>query len=163
MLLKRFTVFPFLFIFILGCGETKDSFYPNLDAAKKAGAIERGWIPGIIPESSKEIYERHNLDTNRVWIRFKFERKDIEGLIQQLEEISPTEIERIKFISPGSVNWWPKKLDKDSFSVKGSHSELKIYKYNRVMEYSDKHSKRIVSFFVINSDSNIAYYWQPDS
>jgi hypothetical protein len=163
MLLKRFIFLPFFFAFILGCGETKDSFYPNLDAAKKAGAIERGWIPDIIPESSKEIYERHNLDTNRVWVRFKFDRGDIKRLINRVEELTPAEITNIKFVSPGRINWWPKKLDKDSFSTKGPQSGLKIYKYNRVLEYSDNRQKRVLSCFVIDWDSNIAYYWQTDS
>lgn len=151
------------FIFISACSETQDTFYTNIDAAKKAGAIERGWIPSIIPESSKEIYERHNLDNNRVWLRFRFDRGDIKRLIDQVEELTSAEIQNMKFISPDRINWWPKKLDKDSFITKGPQSGLKIYKYNRALGYSDNHQKRILSFFIIDWDSNIAYYWQPDS
>lgn len=163
MFRRRFGFLFILFISILACSETKDAFYSNIDAARKAGAVQKGWIPSVIPESATEIYERHNLDTNRVWMRFRFDRNDIKGLIQQLEEISPAEIGRIEFISPGSVNWWPKKLDKDSFSTSGAQSGLKIYKYNRLLEYSDNRQKIIPSFFIIDWDSNVAYYWQPSS
>ena len=148
----------FSILILLGCSETQDAFYKNIDEAKKDNAIERGWIPNIIPASSSEIYERHNLDTNRVWIRFKFDKKDIQGLIGKIKEVNPAEIENIEFPRIG-VKWWPKNLNKDSFT---QHS-LKIYKYDRVIEYSDKRQKIVPSFFVIDWNSNVAYYWQYES
>jgi hypothetical protein len=134
----------------------------NIDAARRDGAIERGWIPDIIPESSSEIYERHNLDTNRVWIRFRFDNKDIRGLIDKIEEVHPDVIDSIKFINPGSVNWWNRSISKDTFGKKDISANLKIYKYEQVITYSGN-QKKIRSFFVINSNSNIAYYWQYES
>jgi len=88
----RFSILFSLFMFILGCGETQEVFYKDMDAARKDNAVERGWIPNIIPESSTEIHERHDLDTNRVWISFKFDRKGIQGLIDQVEELTPAEV-----------------------------------------------------------------------
>ena len=160
---KRSFVFLLLFLFMFSCSETHDSFYVNIDAARQDGAIEKGWIPDIIPESSSEIYEKHNLDTNRVWIRFKFDKKDIRGLVDKVEEVNPAAIYSIEFINPDSVNWWPKSLSKDAFNKKDINANLKIYKYERVIIYSGNRKKVIPSFFVIDSNSNIAYYWQYES
>ncbi len=150
---RSFVVFFILILF--GCSETQDTFYKNINEAKKDNAIERGWIPNIIPVSASEIYERHNLDTNRVWLRFKFDKKDINELITQIKEMKPVEIENIEFPMIG-VKWWPKSLNKNSFTQPG----LKIYKFDRKIEYSDKRVKTVPSFFVIDWNSNIAYYWQ---
>lgn len=159
---KDFRLFIFtLIIFIFGCGETKDVFYANIDAAKKAGEIERGWIPNILPESSSEIYEKTDIDSNQVWLRFKFDKKDIKNLLEQVKEVAAAEINTIKFNKPCNiiwcVNWWPRNLNKESFN---KQSVLKIYRYNRVLTYSDSHQKTVPSFFVIDWKSNIAYYWQ---
>jgi len=150
------TFIPILLsLFIVACSETIDTSYKNIDEAMKYGAVEKGWIPNILPRSSYEIYERHNLDTNTVWLRFKFDKRDINELIVQIEEVKQTEIERIEFPRI-RVKWWPKNLSKDSFIQPG----LKIYKYNRVIEFSDRRQKIVPSFFVIDWNSNIAYYWQ---
>lgn len=150
-----------LFIFIHGCGEIQDTFYANIDAAKKDGAIKRGWIPNILPESSSEIYERSDIDSNQVWLRFKFDKKDIKSLLEQVEEVDTAEINTIKFNKPCNiiwcVNWWPRKLNKESFN---KQSVLKIYRYNRVLTYYDNHQETVPSFFVIDWNLNIAYYWQ---
>ncbi len=161
-MIMKIIIFILLFLF-LGCGETRDSFYQNLDAAEKDGAIEKGWLPNILPESSKEIYERHSLDTNGVWLRFKFDRKDIKKLIDKTKELTPTEIKKIKIISPGHASWWPQKFDIDSFNIKANQSGTKIYKYDEILEFSDGHKKMIQSFFIIEWDSNIAYYWKNES
>ena len=80
---------------IVACGETRDAFYKNIYEAIEHGAVERGWIPDILPKSSYEIYERHDLDTNTVWLRFKFNKQDINELIAQIEEVKPDEIRAI--------------------------------------------------------------------
>lgn len=57
-----------------GCNrlETAESSFPDLQAAVHAGAVERGWVPSFLAPSTKEIVERHDLDTNEVWLRYSF-------------------------------------------------------------------------------------------
>lgn len=140
---------------IIACSETQGAFYKNIDEAIKHGAIERGWIPNVLPRSSYEIYEWHDLDTNIVRLKFKFDKKDMQGLTAKIKEVNPAEIENIEFPRIG-VKWWPKNLNKNSFT----QPNLKIYKYDKVIEYSDKRQKTVPSFFVIDWTSNVAYYWQ---
>jgi hypothetical protein len=97
-------VFILLLFLIIACSETQDAFYKNIDEAIKHSAIEKGWIPNILPRSSYEIYERHDIDTNTVWLKFKFDKMDINELIAQIEEVKPNEINGIVFSSP-NIRW----------------------------------------------------------
>lgn len=144
-------------LYFLRIGEMKESFYSDISAARKAGAIEPGWLPKVIPESSTAIYEKHDLDTNAVWLKFKFDRRDIGDLISKIDEIKPSEIKDVAFSNP-KVRWWPKELTKD-YLIKGQ-PKLGIYKYNCVLQFADNRQKTVPGFFVIDWHSNIAYYWQ---
>jgi hypothetical protein len=62
--------------------ENPKSYFKNYEEAKASGLMERGWIPTFIPKSSTEINEQHSLDTNRVWMSFKFSPDDTEGIKQ---------------------------------------------------------------------------------
>lgn len=142
---------------IIACSETQDTFYKNLDDAKKHSAIEKGWIPNILPRSSYEIYEWHDLDTNIVRLKFKFDKRDINELVAQIEEVKPNEINAVVFPLP-NISWWPRELNKDLL-IKGQPG-LKLYKYKRVLQYADNRQKIVPSFFVIDWNLNSSYYWQ---
>jgi len=49
-------------ILLAGCGDTVETSYPTLATAKQS--IEKGWIPPILPVSTVQIRESHDLDTN---------------------------------------------------------------------------------------------------
>jgi hypothetical protein len=57
---------------LVACSEQIDEKYPDLDAAKKAGAIERGWLPEWLPRTSREINASHDLDTNISTLMLRF-------------------------------------------------------------------------------------------
>lgn len=46
--------------------ETQTNLYLNKEDVLKEKAISRGWIPLIIPNSSYEIVETHDIDTNEI-------------------------------------------------------------------------------------------------
>lgn len=49
-----------------GCADTVIiEKYSNIDEAREAGAIARGWLPDWLPSSTTNITEKHDLDTNR--------------------------------------------------------------------------------------------------
>jgi hypothetical protein len=56
-------------LLLVGCTpETFESYYDTHEVAKRAGALQSGWLPTWLPPESKKIYERHNIDTNaRMW------------------------------------------------------------------------------------------------
>ena len=64
--------------------------YKNIKEVRKDKAIERGWVPAILPKSAYNIIEIHDLDTNRLYGRFYYKEKDETLLLQHLEFIEDT-------------------------------------------------------------------------
>ena len=134
-----------LSVFIVSCSENIDTFYADIHDSRLVEAIGKGWVPGILPGSAREIYETHNLDTNRVWMKFKFSSADIKIMIKKLKMVSQDEMGKMEFHNPG-VKWWPKHIDRESL-VFGSSNELSLYKYYGVVKYSDGKESITTGFF----------------
>jgi hypothetical protein len=47
-------------------------------------AIERGWIPEILPESAYDISETHDLDSNQLFGSFNYKEPDEKKFLAQL-------------------------------------------------------------------------------
>ena len=62
MRFHRVIVLGCLAALLVGCSDVIESSHATLAAAKQD--IERGWIPSILPASTVEIREWHDLDTN---------------------------------------------------------------------------------------------------
>jgi len=61
-------------ILLAGCGDTVERSYPTLATAKQG--IEKGWIPSILPVSTVQIQESHDLDANTGHGTFVFGAED---------------------------------------------------------------------------------------
>src|SRR6266568_9414471 len=87
-----------------------ESFYPSLAEADKDGAITRGWIPdNILPGSSRDIHEVHDLSPSREWCAFEFASDDAEKLRKNLKRIDllpPS----VRVVRDPDVPWWPTAL-----------------------------------------------------
>src|ERR1017187_6019519 len=68
--------------------DRRESSYPSLADAKKDGAIDRGWIPDFLPESSRAIHELHYVSGGRTWCSFEFVPSDSEGLRKNLKALN---------------------------------------------------------------------------
>lgn len=147
-----------MLIAITACSETKEVYFETLNDAKKQGAIERGWLPEVLPRSSHEIFGRHDTGANATWLRFKFSKNDIYNMAAQAEEMKPDDIKALYFPSI-SAAWWPDDLKRKL--VDGS-SGLKLYKYDRIIKYGDANQKIIQAYFVIDWNSDVAYYWEKE-
>src|SRR5438270_5107414 len=90
---------------LLGCHEDVVNTYVSAQEARAAGAIDRGWIPRLLPPSAKFIREKHNIDTNESWGRFEFSASDARGLASAVTPIrSGADRECVR---DPHVNWWP--------------------------------------------------------
>jgi hypothetical protein len=70
---------------LYSCKETQTNRYKSKEYVIKDGAIRRGWIPEIIPESSFNIIETHNLDTNTIKGSLQYKEIDEPYLINKLK------------------------------------------------------------------------------
>jgi hypothetical protein len=64
--------------------DTQINKYPSFQEVKDDTAIERGWIPAIIPESAYDISETHDLDTNQLFGSFNYKEPDEKKLLEQM-------------------------------------------------------------------------------
>ena len=75
--------------------------------ADKDGAITRGWIPNdILPTSSRNIHEVHNLSPSREWCAFEFATNDSGTLRKILKRVDVTP-ESVHHVRDPKVPWWP--------------------------------------------------------
>ena len=121
--------------------------YATLDEAKKAGAIERGWVPDGLPPGTTEIRDAHDLDSNRHWGLFLFPRSEGDVLRRLLQPDEATLAGRTIDV-PGRVEWWPVLL-------RGALDEEKI-KSTGLRAYRSVRGDRL---FLVNWEQGRAYYW----
>ncbi|KAK72294.1 hypothetical protein AZ20_2309 [Bordetella bronchiseptica E014] len=57
-------------LLLAACSDAVQTQYRDLDEARAAGAIQRGWLPAWLPARTGAITEAHDLDTNRRAARF---------------------------------------------------------------------------------------------
>ena len=60
--------------------EQQKTSFATYDDLITSGYLEKGWLPPFLPQSSKNIIETHNLDTNIVKAVFDYERSDRQSL-----------------------------------------------------------------------------------
>lgn len=130
--------------------------YPDYEAMVDDGALERGWVPDFVPESSTDFEESHNLDTNRSWMRFSAPTAELDAMLAGLEPISG---EKVTFPRrpPGFfVTWWPADL------TGGAQKDSK-YAFYRCNEMYDQGGEQRVrtGFLAVERGSNTVWHWRP--
>ena len=68
--------------------DVKINKYPSLAEVKDDKAIQRGWVPAIIPESAYDIAVTHDIDTNMILGSFQYKEKGEEKFMQNLIDIN---------------------------------------------------------------------------
>jgi hypothetical protein len=72
--------------------DTKISHHANLAEVLKSGAIERGWVPEILPAGSNDITEIHDLDTNVGTGTFRFPSAGLDSFKAQARQLAGAEV-----------------------------------------------------------------------
>jgi hypothetical protein len=87
--------------------DREESFYSSLAEADKHGAITRGWIPDdLLPRSSRDIHEIHDLSPSAEWCAFQFDTTDAQKLIKNLRPVDVLPASMRHVPSP-HASWWP--------------------------------------------------------
>lgn len=72
---------------IVGCGDSVSSSYATRAEAEADQLFERGWLPEIIPVSSKEIVMTNDLDHNISNGEFRFDAVDYDEFVGHLKRV----------------------------------------------------------------------------
>jgi hypothetical protein len=95
---------------IVSCGERPDVIYASADDARRAGAVDRGWIPDWLPDSARAIREAHDIDSNQGLVAFTFDPRD-----GRIPPDSCTQVQRETLRpAPFSASWWPRDVPPSS-------------------------------------------------
>ena len=79
-------IFVLLLLALIGCSsDVVSKNYANYDHAEADKLFERGWLPRIIPKSSKNIKTKNNLDLNTSVGEFTFNLVESNNFIAQLK------------------------------------------------------------------------------
>ena len=95
-------------VLLASCGDTVSSNYDSLAAARADDIFTRGWLPDILPASTRNIRTDNNLDVNISTGSFEFSAKDSNLLYRSLAAGAP---EASKF-----ANW---KSTKNDYAARG--------------------------------------------
>ncbi len=87
--------------------EMPERAYDSKAEVVRDGAIQRGWVPQWLPETARDIREKHDLDTNISQLTFRF---DALGPEQLAESCRPIDREAVPMPRKTLVDWWPSEL-----------------------------------------------------
>jgi len=105
--LLAFVLCAFLICVLAAChGDRRESFYPALVDAKRDGAIDRGWLPDFLPESSHAIHELHDMSPSTTWCAFEFLPADSQALRKNLKNVD-VPAPSVKRVPNPDKSWWP--------------------------------------------------------
>lgn len=137
-------------LLLSACSERPTSYYPKYEDALKDGAVKRGWIPEIVPETATEIHEQHDIDTNDVWIRFTVSGSEKSRLIAGLKRLRDDEIIKQKLRYPSEASWWFEGLIQQSPADDNAlNAEV----------YSAKCDEGRIGGLALDRTSHRVYYW----
>lgn len=74
----------------LGSCDRASSSYATLADARKDRLFERGWLPDILPASTRQIRISNDLDTNHSEGEFSFDPSDFASFATQLKHVGET-------------------------------------------------------------------------
>lgn len=143
---------------VTSCGsyERPTAHYSTWQEVVKNGAATRGWIPSFLPNSSTNISERHDLDTNAGAFCFFAPTSDLELLVSQLERVPTSRFDAIGPWINGSPTWWPPILVKRRLNELVKNDGFDIY---QKVESTPQSGGAGVWYFAINVSKGIGYGW----
>ncbi len=89
------------------CLDVVTSRYETRAEAEADRLFERGWLPAILPSSSRDIRTRNDLDSNHSEGEFAFAPQEAAVFIRQLRRMAAAEVsgsEGVRFLERG---YWP--------------------------------------------------------
>jgi hypothetical protein len=84
--------------------EQPGSYFANRREAENAKMFATGWLPKWLPASSKNLREKHDIDTNASILRFEYDTtKETAPFSNSCKPLHPALVELPRL----SARWWP--------------------------------------------------------
>jgi len=112
-------------VFYLEYTEQPSTHWNNTNEMNIPDIFQYGWIPRWFPTNATNIYEQHDIDTNRVWIKFELSENENPTFIQSFNLLKPQEINNIDSKAPFLANWWFEGLiERSSSNNNALHADI---------------------------------------
>jgi len=132
-----------LLVVLSGCRDVCQSSYATHKAAEQDGSVSRGWMPKNLPSSSRDIYEKHSIDSNWCHGSFRFGTNDASSWRKELTAVSSKNLGRMRIAVRRE---WPHAISR-SPSIQDLEKEgFELYVAEPFV-------------FAVDFDSGFAYYW----
>ncbi len=121
--------------------------YATYGEARASGAVDKGWVPSVLPENAYELRAAYDVGGDQRWGLFNFQPQDQDALrsILETEEIS---LAGTVLDVPGRIEWWPLLLRGEVDPERAKITGLRAYR-----------AKSALLVFAINWNQGRAYYW----
>ncbi len=144
---------PILFLLVASaCGDyVVTNTFADMSEARATGAIDRGWLPALVPPGAYDIREAHDqAGSGRRWGLFSFRAEDAATLRSRLGE--KMSFAGIGADAPPRIEWWPVALRGTLDAHRLASTGLEGYKVA---------GEQLVA--AVNWNQRRAYYWSPRS
>lgn len=134
---------------LAGCGgrNVQTAVYATMSEARTSGAVEKGYVPDVLPDKAYELRAAYAVDGHQRWGLFNFPPAEADALrvILQPEEIS---LAGTVMDVPGRIEWWPLILRGDVDAERAKATGLRTY-----------NARSAPFVFAVNWSQGRAYYW----
>ena len=117
------TLLPLL---MAACSDLRESSYSSMAEARRVGALDRGWLPDILPDAATNLREIHNIDTNQTWCAFELAPSETARLRGSMVPVKVSDLPEKTLRTPG-VRWWPSVLQGTLDQAAIDRAGLKLY------------------------------------
>ena len=129
-------------------GNVHTASYATLSEARQAGAVDRGWVSGALPDGAYELRAAYEVDGERRWGLFNFRPAD-EPALRAILAGGEVSVSGVTMDIPPRIEWWPVqlrgRLDEERILATG----LRAYR-----------STDGAFTFLVNWKQGRAYYWR---
>lgn len=141
---------------LIAChGDRRESTYSSFADAKKDGAIDRGWIPDFLPETSRSIHELHDMSPSTTWCAFEFLPTDSRALRKNLKNVDMSS-SSVGHIPDPHKRWWPAALEGVLDIEKIRNAGLELY----IMVLPETPSTNEVLIFAIDWAKGRGFFYR---
>jgi len=129
-------------------GTVHTASYATLSEARQAGAVDRGWVCGLLPDGSYELRAAYEVDGERRWGLFNFRPAD-EVALRAVLAAGEVSVTGVTMDIPPRIEWWPVQL-------RGRLDEERIF----ATGLSAYRSADGAFTFLVNWKQGRGYYWR---
>ncbi|KJR40727.1 hypothetical protein MCHI_003371 [Candidatus Magnetoovum chiemensis] len=134
--------------------DVEESFYQTYGEAIDKGAVNRGWVPDFIPSDAIKIFERHNIDSNEITIKFNYFPSNLSPIYRSCNKIERSQAQYPR----RSPRWWSDNLKPSAAFFNGSSYEF--FLCNVEIKYESSPSQKRTAFLALDNTTLTAWFWQ---